>query len=303
MAVKKGLSREDKLAKIRERLQHVDLGGGKGFWSPKQGRNVIRILPPVKTMEYFFQEVGRHNLSPDGKKKVYCPSFTSGGELECPVCEIVKELRDAGDKGSDDMAKQLSIRKMYWMNIINRDDQNAGPLIYTPGVTVFGDIVSLVQDPDYGDIYDVDEGIDIIIERKGSGMQTEYSVKPRREATVLCEDSDLCEKWLEAASDLSYVEVSDDPEEDKTISKGHAVFLLPYDRIVKDFNLDNIDEVVEDEDEVEEEVVPKKSPTKKQRTVVIEEEEDEDDEEEEEEDETPPAKREVSRRQARRRGR
>lgn len=306
MAVKnatKALSREERLARLKKKMESVDLGGGKGFWSPKQGRNIIRIMPPVREMEYYFQEVGKHSMSPDGKKRVYCPSFTSGGQLPCPVCEIIKDLRDAGDKASAEMAKSLGNRRMFWMNVIDRENPAAGPLIYTPGVMVFGDVTAYILDPDYGDIYDVEDGIDMVITREGSGINTEYNVKARKNASPLSEDPDEIEKWLDAALDLSYTVVDDDPENDKALSRGHAIYLLPYSRIVKEFNLDDIaaDDLGVEEEE-EEVVTPKKSPAKKHAAPVIDvEEEDDDDEDDEEEDEDiPAAKQEVSRRQARR---
>jgi len=303
MAVKtsKGLSREERLALLKKKLDTVDLGGNKGFWNPKQGRNVIRILPAVKEMEYFFQEVGKHNMSPDGKKRVYCPNFTSGGLLPCPVCEIIADLKTSGDKASVEMAKSLGNRRMFWMNIIDRENPAAGPLIYTPGVLVFGDLSAYVHDPDYGDIYDPEDGIDMVITREGSGMQTEYNVKARKNSSPLSEDQVEMERWLDAALDLSYMEVSDDPEDDKVLAKGHAIYLLPYSRIVKEYNLDGIaaeDLGVDDDDEEEEVVAPKKSPAKKHAQVT--DEIDVEDEDEDEEEDVPAAKQEVSRRQARR---
>jgi len=274
---------KDSLEKLRKRLSTIDTGFGSGFYGPKEGRNRIRILPPVGDMEYFFQPVGRHYMPPDGKKVVYCPNFTSDGILPCPVCELVSDLKAAGEKK---MADELRIRRSFWMNVVNRDDEKAGVAIYTPGIIVFSELSSLITDPDYGDITDVLNGYDIIIEKSGSGRDTEYHVKPRPKIEPLTEDEDLLEKWLESAKDLTYVEASDDPDEDKELSKGHALFLLPHDRIVKEYQLEDFmeeEDVEEDEEEEEEESAPK---SKKHAKVV-----DESDEDEEEEEETPKPKK------------
>ena len=69
MAKKKSAQVAKKLDALRKKLKDTDLGGSRGFWAPQQGMNVIRILPEVGDMEYFFQEVGRHYLP--GKKMVY----------------------------------------------------------------------------------------------------------------------------------------------------------------------------------------------------------------------------------------
>lgn len=257
----KSPTKSNSLEKLRQRLSTIDTGYGSGFFGPKEGRNLIRILPPVGEMEFFFQSVGRHYMPPDGKKSVYCPSFTSDGELPCPVCELVNDLRAAGEKK---LADELRVRRSFWMNVVNRDDEKTGVGIYTPGIIVFSELSSLITDPDYGDITDVLNGYDIIIEKSGSGRDTEYHVKPRPKVTPLCEDEDQLEKWLSSAKDLSYIELTDDPDEDKETAKDHALFILPYDRIVKEYQLEEFlegeeeEEEEDEEDDEEEEVVPVK---------------------------------------------
>jgi hypothetical protein len=248
MAKEAVVSRADKLARLREKLSKVDVSrGAKGFLRLSDGRNIIRILPGIGSMEYFFQEVGKHNLPPDGKKSFYCPKFTSGGELECPICDYVDELYKSGDKVNKELAGKLRVRRMFWMNAIDRANAKAGPQIYTPGVTVFGTIASLIGDPDYGDIFDAEDGTDIIIEKSGKELDTEYQVKPKRTSTPLSDNDEEVKKWMKDAKDLSFVEVSDDSEEDAELSKGHAVFVLPYDRLEKEFS--SVADLDEDGDE------------------------------------------------------
>jgi hypothetical protein len=297
----------DRLAAIREKLKKTDMAtGGGGFWSPPVGKSIIRILPEVGDMEFFFQEVGKHNFPPDGKRSVYCPEFTSSGELECPVCDLVKDLRAATDTASKKLASELNRRRSYWMNVVVRGQEDRGPQIYTPGVQVFTSIAMIIEDPDYGMVTDVHEGFDITIIRTGTGLDTEYQVNPRRNPTPLSEDEDEIASWLDKARDLSYVEVSDDPEEDKDLIAGHAVYVLPYERIGREFNLDSLENEEDDEADYEEMPVAKPPKKKVAKRPIIEEDEDdyeedeEVEEEEEEEEDNPPAKQEVSKRLARR---
>lgn len=243
--------RSKRLAALRGRMKSQEFsGGGAGFLSMAQGVNTIRILPEVGDMEFFFQPVGRHYFPGSERKKyVYCPRFTSEGKLPCPVCELVDDLYKQGDK---EMGKELRLSRQWWMNVINRKDQKAGPLIFTPGETIYQAITGYVSDSDYGDIFDPEEGCDIKVERDGVGIDTEYQVRTGKPGPLaVTEDGEIDEalinQWLEKAKDLSYVEVSDDPEEDKDLSAGHAVYLLPYDRIVKEFHLEG-DLNWEDED-------------------------------------------------------
>lgn len=293
---KKGSNRQDRLAALRAKLQQVDTGGGRGgFWKPKEGRSLIRILPEVGEMEFFFQTVGVHYLP--NRQRVYCPRFTSHADLDpplpCPFCEIVGELYNAGDDASKALAGKISRSKQYWMNIIVRDQEDLGPQIFTPGAMIMGKITALVNDPDYGDIYDVQSGVDITILREGTTRHnTNYDALARRESSPLHDDPDVVDDWLDRAADLSWVEVSMDPAEDRELSKGHAVYVLPYDRIVEEFDLEaiveqgmeDLDEEFSDEDEEED----------------FQEEDDEFEEEEDDEEEEDEVRREVKVRRARR---
>jgi len=299
-------SKAEKLAALREKLSQQDVGGGgAGYFTPKQGRNILRILPEVYDMEFFFQPVGKHYF-PDGEN-VYCPNFTSEKELDCPVCEIVKELNQASDKASKKLASQLGVRRSWWMNVIDRNNEGVGPLIFTPGVTVFNSIISYISDPDYGDITDLHEGTDLIIERDGQGLDTTYEVKAKRKESPLSDDDNQMDDWLDSASNLAWVQVSDDEDEDRDIVGNHAVWVYPYDRIVDEFGLDSFDEDDYEDDEEELQRQPRQSSNKK-RPVVVDEEEldeeelDEDDDYVEDEEESE-AETEVKRRVRRRRRR
>lgn len=315
MAVKNKASKADRLEAIRNKLKSTDTGGGgKGFFSPKQGRSVIRILPEVGNMEYFFQEVGKHQFP--GNKYVYCPKFTSAGKLACPVCELVRELYSAGDNASKKLAKNIKLRRMYWMNVINRGDEDSGPLVYTPGVRSFDQISTIIGDPDYGDITDVAHGVDLKITRKGTGIDTDYQINASPRETPLSDDQDLIDQWLEEAKDLSWVEVSDDQDEDAELSKGYGIYVLPYDRIVREFGLDDVDVDAmlssdddnggnNSEDDEEEKPVRKSAP-KSRRVVEDDDDEEEDDDtydKDDDEEEDEPVNRRSPKEEVRRRAR
>jgi hypothetical protein len=268
----KEMSRADKLAKLRDKMSKTDMSvGSAGFLRLQDGRNVIRILPEVKSMEYFFQTVGKHALPPDQKKWFYCPKFTSEGKLDCPICDYVDELYKAGDKSSKKLANELRVKRMFWMNVIDRENEKAGPLIYTPGVTVFGQISSLINDPDYGDIFDAKDGIDIVVEKSGKGYDTEYNIKTRRNSTLLSDDPELVDKWLDDARDLTFIEVSDDKDEDAELSKGHAVYILPFERMEREF-----EELSDSDDDDDDDDVPVKKTSLSKKSVKEEDEEEDD---------------------------
>lgn len=204
---------------ILKKLNNVNLAvGNVNYWTPPDGRSEIRILPPVGKMDAgeFFVIVGRHF-----QQKQYCPSMTLASGDACPICEVNQILYSSGDI---EEAKKFRASRAFWINIIVRGQENKGPQVYTPGVTVFSNIVAIIKDPDYGDITDLESGFDIKIDRKGKGMETEYSVYPAREPTPLAVDKhgdadyETIAKWVEDAPDI------------KTEITGK---LLPYDELVE----------------------------------------------------------------------
>ena len=266
-----GGSRKEILEAIKQKLATTDMGGGgKNFWKPKQGANQIRILPGVGNMgEMFWTSVGSHYLGP--RNNVMCPEVTLGDE--CPICKYVQQLyADAGNQESKELAGKLRARKQFWMNIVDRADEAKGVQIYAPGVTVFGSIASLVQDPDYGDIYDADDGLDITINRAGAGLDTEYEVIPRRNSTPLSASQSTTDDWMDAAYDLSPVILTDDPSEDQAKLVDEAgipfpVAVKPYSRIEREFEQPedtSSDSSDDEEDEEEESAV--KAAIKKRRS-------------------------------------
>lgn len=235
------MANNDKLAKLREKIQNTDTGGsGIGFWNPPQGSTTIRILPEVGEMPYFYQEVGRHYL-PD-KTQVTCPRFTTEGELECPICDLVKQLY-RGTTADKELAKELRVSKSYHMNIVVRkpedklSDTAEGPFVYTPGVTIFNFISSIIMNPDYGDITDDEEGFDLTITREGEKLETKYNVVARRLPSPVHQNDDEFNRIFEEAVDLSPAILSEDPSEDNELSQGRIILVKPYNRIIDDYGL------------------------------------------------------------------
>lgn len=311
-----------KLAALMKHLKTADIGAGNSsFLDLKDGRNIVRILPEVGEMEFFYQPVGVHYM---GKNRVYCPAFTTEGQRDCPICELVSNLYRAGDPASKKIASKIRVTKRFWMNAIDRSNEKAGALILTIGPMVFGAVANLINDPEYGSVYDIENGTDIIIEKSGSGIDTEYQTTPRRNASYMLvynkdtapdddsvgqPDYDRAQEILDSAKDLTPIEVTADPEEDRELTEGHVLWILPYDRIVEENHLDDLDEMVEAMEGEDEDEAPKRTPSRKPAASakkpvkrIVEEDEEEEDEEDiedaDDEQEEPPAKREVARRLA-----
>ena len=249
--------------KIRQRLAQESFDSG-GFWKPKVGTSKVRLLPEVGEMEFFFVNVGQHFISKGNQH--YCPDFTLGEK--CPICEFVNDLYTAGDQASIELARKIGVRKGFWMNVIDRANESAGPQIYTPGVMVFREIAAFAMNPQYGDlVIDENEGLDLEIVRTGAGLKTRYHCTFDRETSPLADDPAVIDQWLGAAIDLTPVLLTEDPAEDYNITHDEQgtitakVAVEPYERLKEAFEgIDptslgsdaNDDE--DDEDEAEDKV-------------------------------------------------
>lgn len=242
--------REARIAQIKAKLASINLGGGQAYFKPKVGVSTVRIMPGVGEMDpFFFQSWGRHYI---GKTVCTCPNFTVGDP--CPICEFVDGLYRAGDVESKELAADLRVSKQFAMNIIDRADEERGPQVWSPGPQAFGDIKVMFDDPDYADaIYDPDEGLDMRITRTGSTRtDTHYSVKASRHDSPLHPETDTVEKWLEAAIDLTPIELTDDQSEDAAAFKdedGKVVAVIgvePYERLKAEFESLDLEEVKAD---------------------------------------------------------
>jgi len=240
------------IAKLAKRLEELNTkntsGGGANFIDLKDGRNVVRVLPPAEGKEDFAQEafvhygVGKTETNKKGTM-IVCPT-THGDNKRCPVCDASKEFKALSKKKDDAMSKQsneLYRKKRVYMNAIDRsvdiealardaegnyldpDGKIFNPVqILAVGTTVYKSIIGIICDPDYGDITDPVTGLDIIITKAGTGMNTDYETK-----TVRKESPIGFSEWNAKLNDLStyavcktYKEIlgilnGDEPDEDE----------------------------------------------------------------------------------------
>lgn len=298
---KKTKTTKARLDALKQKMETaVQRGSSINFMKLKDGQNIIRILPEVDDMEFFFTQVGVHYF-PTGNKKsnsVYCRNFITDGEQDCPVCELISELYDEGDDGSIELAKQLRTNKRFWMNVIDRSDGKVKVL--AAGPQIFSQLHSLISNPDYGDaIFDETEsGVDIIIERKSTGSQKwdiAYEVTARRKSTPAAKTEKELDEIFDACVNLSVVEVGMDESKHKEEADGHPIFIIPYDLAEQKMN--EYLQLSDDEDDDENDFYTSDDDD----DIPFGTDDDDDEEDEEDEPEPEPAKepRKIMRRRSR----
>ena len=197
--------------KIRERMdKYQSKGGDTRFWRPEDGESVIRIVPtpdgdPFK--DYWFH----YNV---GKNSGFLSPKKNFGEQD-PLDSFVRELFNEGTDDSIKMAKNLMARQRFFSPVIVRGEEEKGVRIWGYGKMVYERLLNLVLNPEYGDITDPSEGTDLLIHygKPPGASFPQTKITPRRQNSVLDEDSDKVAEYLETVPDFGALFERKTPEE------------------------------------------------------------------------------------------
>jgi gp32 DNA binding protein like len=163
-------------------------------FTPKAGNNLIRILPPTwENHNHYALEVWMHRGIGVDKSSYIC--LRKMKNKKCPICEMERELRSAGE---NDEAKKIAPISRYLAWILNRDDEDSGPLIYDMSFTVDREVLNQAINRRSGSVLPIDNpdvGYDLTVNRQGTGLNTRYTgIQFDREPTSISDEAD---KWDE----------------------------------------------------------------------------------------------------------
>ncbi len=176
------------------------------LYKVKDGDNLLRILPPTfnnlngTEAEHYGLDVFVHyDVGTDGSSFL---CLEQNYNEPCPICQARIEAESEGDK---DLADKLKARKRVLMYVVDRDAEDAGPMVWSAPWTVDKDLSMRSFDKRSGDIFypdDPEEGYDIEFARTGKGRNTKYEgVQLSRRASPLSDDEDQMDEWLEKIED------------------------------------------------------------------------------------------------------
>lgn len=165
-------------------------------WKPKEGKNLIRILPREGGEHYGMDIYVNYNIGADNQSYL---SLSKMGKGDDPLAEARRDAQKEGDK---DLVKALSPtqRVLYW--IIDRSDEDAGPLLWASPFTFDKALANLCVDEDTKEIINIDgpeDGHDIRFYKEGTGLKTNYDPSKMKVLgeSPISEDEGLQNEWLE----------------------------------------------------------------------------------------------------------
>ena len=212
---------KSKLTQLQSTTSNKD-----NFWKPEPGTQIVRIVPYKHNKDNPFIELYFHyNL---GNNKTYMSPVSFG--RPDPVEEFSNKLKATGNKDEWIQGKRLEPKMRTFVPVVIRGREDEGVKFWGFGKTVYQELLSVIADPDYGDITDPTTGRDIGIERQTpaeAGNQygkTTVRVKPNQ--TPITENATLLESIFENQSDLT--ELYTEPTYDE-LKEALSNFLNPSD--------------------------------------------------------------------------
>ena len=209
----------DAIKQKLQAMQQASNGGGgnkasEHMWKPVVGKQQVRIVPYAFDKNNPFQEMYFHYEI--GKRTMVSPS--SFGRPD-PIVEFAEKLKKSGDKDDWKLGKKIEPKFRVYAPIIVRGLEHEGVKFWAFGKQIFTELLSIISDPDYGDITDLMNGRDITVEytaaeKEGAFPTTAVRVKPNTSPATT--DKEIAEKIVnnqkdlkELFTELSYEEMTD----------------------------------------------------------------------------------------------
>ena len=191
---------------VKKRLAQLQTSTTRStnLWKPQPGKTQIRILPyKLNTDTPFIELFFHYDL---GGKSYLSP--TSFGRPD-PIEEFADKLKQSGNREDWRLGKKLESKLRTFAPVVVRGEEQGGSKFWGFGKTVYQELLSIIADPDYGDISDPINGRDVVVEFKtaeetgASFPKTSIRVKPNQ--TPITEDKAVLTDLLDNQKDIREV--------------------------------------------------------------------------------------------------
>ena len=187
--------RERTTAEVKERLESQGRNkepitkAGVNIYTPKAGKNRLRILPPTfKGNHYGYDVYIHYNIQ---KSAFVCPRVVN---KPCPICEEVE--RNFGDKV---IYQKIGAKKKVAVWVVDRDLQAEGPKLFLMPTGIDKNFILQSVDDDGGILYidSPDKGYDVSFLKEGELLKTKYTGESiARTTSPLSVDHKESDAWL-----------------------------------------------------------------------------------------------------------
>ena len=191
---------------IRKRLGQLQTTNNRtsSLWKPQPGKTQIRIVPYEFNKDNPFIELFFHyNLN----NRSYLSPISFG--RPDPIEEFAQKLKASGNKEDYQLSKKLEAKMRTFAPVIVRGEESQGVKLWGFGKTVYQELLSIIADPDYGDISDPVNGRDVSVEfisaeESGASFpKTNIRVKPNQ--TPISDEPSVLEKVKTSQKDITEI--------------------------------------------------------------------------------------------------
>ena len=191
---------------IKNRLNQLQTTNNRtsNLWKPQPGNQIVRIVPykfnkdnPFIELYFHYGLANKNYLSP-----------ISFGRPD-PIEEFAQKLKGTGSKDDYRLGRKVEAKMRTYAPVIVRGEESQGVKFWGFGKTVYQELLSIIADPDYGDITDPVSGRDVSVEFKtaeetgASFPSTSIRVKPNQ--TPITEDASLLETLTENQKNITEI--------------------------------------------------------------------------------------------------
>jgi hypothetical protein len=191
--------------KMRKKLQKLESRGANGkslFWKPQDGEQVIRIVPDADGdpfREFWFH----YNL---GDSPGFLSPKRNFGEDDA-LDRFVRKLFDEGTEESRDLAKKLMAKQRFFSPVVIRGEEEKGVRLWGYSKTVYQKLLSLVLNPEYGDITDPESGTDLTLKygKAQGAIYPSTDIFPSRRTSELHSDRNVAKEMMDTEIDYDNI--------------------------------------------------------------------------------------------------
>jgi hypothetical protein len=149
------------------------------FWKPELGKQTVRLVPSAFDPTFPFKELKFHY-----------------GIGKYPIVALSKELKKTSDKDNWSLAGKISPKTRIFAPVIVRGEEDKGVRLWGFGVTIYKALLALIADEDIGDITDIINGWDLVVEQVQGNPYPETTVRIKPRQTTLSDNNDQVDSWL-----------------------------------------------------------------------------------------------------------
>ena len=166
------------------------------FWKPELGKQTVRLVPSAYDPTMPFKELKFHY----GIGKYPMVALSNFGKQD-PIEEFVKELRKTSDRDNWSLAGKISPKTRIFAPVVVRGQEEKGDRLWGFGITIYKALLALIADEDIGDITDVINGWDLVVEQQQGNPYPETTVRIKPKQTALSDDNDSVDTWIKTQPD------------------------------------------------------------------------------------------------------